>query len=157
MYSWGSDSAQIRKPYMNFQNSSYDSTRGLMPDDPSTGAVYGEYMPSEDWSDKVYAAMRSVNAMDNAVGRHYEAMSAAYLYPTSGASDDYAYARHFADPSKSKIHGYCLEFGFGNREASCAFYPTKAQYHQNMLETSSGFMEFLLSASEIGLGEEGKC
>ncbi|KAH6695017.1 peptidase M14 [Plectosphaerella plurivora] len=159
LYSWGSDSAQTRKPYMNFMNSSYDSVRGLMPDDPATGAVYGEYMPSGDWSDKVYAAMRSVNAMENVGGpdRHYEAMSAAYLYPTSGASDDYAYSRHFVDPSQSKIHAYCLEFGFGNRQASCAFYPTKEAYHLSMLETNAGFMEFLLSASEIGLGDEGTC
>ncbi|EEY22919.1 peptidase M14 [Verticillium alfalfae VaMs.102] len=157
LYASGIDELQSRHPEQNFLNSTYDNVRGLMPDDPQSGAVYGEYITQKDWSDKSFAAMRSVNAMDAATGRHYEAMSAAYLYPTSGASDDYAWARHQIDPSLNKLHGYCLEFGFGNTAASCAFYPTSEIYHQNALETGAGFMEFLLAATEIGLGEEGTC
>ncbi|KAG9234008.1 zinc carboxypeptidase [Amylocarpus encephaloides] len=157
LYNWGSDENQLTNPAMNFQNSSYDSVRGLMPDDPTNGIVYSEYVPRNDWSDKIFAAMRMGNAMDAATGRHYEVTQSAYLYPTSGASDDYAYSRSFADPKLSKIHGYTLEFGFGNQDASCPFYPTQEQYHQNVLETSSGFMEFLLAAEQIGLGDRGSC
>ncbi|KAK0123750.1 hypothetical protein ONS95_008757 [Cadophora gregata] len=157
LYNWGSDDSQSSNPGMNFLNATYNEERGLMPDQPADGLVYSEYVPSNDWRDKVYAAMRMGNAMDASTGRHYEVEQAAYLYPTSGASDDYAYSRHFADPSKSKIHGFTVEFGFGNREASCAFYPTPEQYRQNMLETSAGFMEFLLSAEMIGLGDRGSC
>lgn len=157
LYSWGSDENQSRKPYMNFLNSSYDGARGLMPDSPSEGLVYGEYTSSTDWSENVFAAMRVGNAMDASTGRHYEVEQAAYLYPTSGASDDYSYSRHFADPSLNKVHGFTIEFGFGNSEATCAFYPTVDQYRLNMLETSSAFMEFLLSAQEIGLGDPVSC
>ncbi|OLN89653.1 Carboxypeptidase O [Colletotrichum chlorophyti] len=157
LYNWGSDENQLRKPYMNFMNETYDAARGLMPDRPSSGGVYGEYVPTTDWADKTYAAMRMGNAMDAAVGRHYEVQQSAYLYPTSGASDDYAYSRHFSDPSLGKIHGFTVEFGFGNEEASCPFYPTADQYHQNLLETSAGFMEYLLAASEIGVGEPASC
>lgn len=158
LYAWGSDENQIRKPYMNFLNSTYDKVRGLLPDDPDAGDVYGEYIPSRDWADKAYAAERSKMAMHAATGRYYDSYPAALLYPTSGASDDYAYARHFVDPSLSKIHGYCLEFGFGNAQVpACPFYPTPEQYHQHLLETNSGFMEFLLAASEIGLGPEATC
>jgi hypothetical protein len=88
---------------------------------------------------------------------HYEVTQAAYLYPTSGASDDYAYSRHFADPSLNKINGYTVEFGFGNEDASCPFYPTADQYRMNILETNAGFMEWLLIASEIGLGDPTTC
>ncbi|KZL87324.1 zinc carboxypeptidase [Colletotrichum incanum] len=157
LYNWGSDENQLRKPYMNFLNESYDAVRGLMPDTPATNGIYGEYIPSSDWSEKVFAAMRMGNAMDAAVGRHYEVQQSAYLYPTSGASDDYAYSRHFADPSLGKIHGFTVEFGFGNDEVECPFYPTPDQYHQNLLETSAGFMEYLLAASEIGVGEPASC
>ncbi|EJT76459.1 peptidase M14 [Gaeumannomyces tritici R3-111a-1] len=153
LHSWGSDHNQMRKPYMNFMNSSYDSVRGLMPDDPASGAVYEEYMPSNDWRDATYAAVRSVNSMEAATGRHYETMQASLLYPTSGASDDYATSRHFADPSANKIFSYCLEFGFGNSQASCPFYPTPEQYRLNMLEVSAGLMEWVLAAEEIGVGE----
>ncbi|KAF4830490.1 Zinc carboxypeptidase A 1 [Colletotrichum tropicale] len=157
LYNWGSDENQLRKPYMNFMNESYDAVRGLMPDTPSDGGFYGEYVPTKDWSDKVFAAMRMGNAMDAAVGRHHEVQQSAYLYPTSGASDDYAFSRHFSDPSLSKIHGFTVEFGFGNEEVDCPFYPTAQQYHDNMLETNAGFMEYLLAASEIGVGKPATC
>jgi murein tripeptide amidase MpaA len=157
LYNWGSDENQKDLPGMNFLNSTFDSVRGLMPDDPSTGIVYSEYIPTTDWKEKIYAAMRMGNAMDASTGRHYEVTQSAYLYPTSGASDDYAYSRHFSDPSKEKIHGYTVEFGFGNSESSCPFYPTQEQYQMNLMETAAGFMEFLLSAEEIGLGDRGSC
>jgi murein tripeptide amidase MpaA len=157
LYNWGSDESQKDIPGMNFMNSTYDSVRGLMPDDPSKGIVYSEYIPTTDWKEKIYAAMRMGNAMDASTGRHYEVTQSAYLYPTSGASDDYAYSRHFVDGTKEKIHGYTVEFGFGNEESSCPFYPTEEQYGLNLMETASGFMEFLLSAEEIGLGDRGSC
>ncbi|KAK8061296.1 hypothetical protein PG994_007662 [Apiospora phragmitis] len=157
LYSWGSDENQARRPGMNFLNSTYDAVRGLIPDDPSAGIVYGEYTPSTDWSENVYAAMRTGNAMDAATGRHYEVQQAAYLYPTSGASDDYSYSRHFAYPGLNLVHEFTVEFGFGDENATCPFYPTAEQYHLNMLETGAGYMEFLMASTEIGLGDEVAC
>lgn len=72
-------------------------------------------------------------------------------------SDDYAFSRHFSDPSLNKVFSYTIEFGFGNTAASCPFYPTAEIYKLNLLETGAGFMEFLLAASDIGLGEEDTC
>lgn len=92
------------------------------------------------------------SAMSAASGRSYTAMQAAALYPTSGASDDYSYSRHFADPSLNLVHGYTVEFGFGNSGASCPFYPTVSQYNTNLREVGAGFMEFLLAATDLGLG-----
>lgn len=157
LYNWGSDENQARKPSMNFLNSSYNAVRGLMPDNPSAGKVYSEFVPRQDWSDTIFAGMRVGNAMDAVAGRHFEVTQSCYLYPTSGASDDYAYSRHFANPGLNKVHGYTMEFGFPNNAASCPFYPTKEGFHNNILETGAGFMEFLLSASEIGVGEKVSC
>ena len=187
LYSWGSDENQSKDKKMNFLNAEYNEERGLMPDSPPDKLVYSEYIPSDDWRDNVYAAMKFGNAADAATGRHYEGTysnpehflillfetllqsrndanirrftveQAAYLYPTSGASDDYAYSRHFANPKLNKINAFTVEFGFGNPEATCAFYPTQEQYHLNMLETNSGFMQFILTADEIGLGPSAGC
>jgi murein tripeptide amidase MpaA len=157
LYNWGSDENQAKLPHMNFQNGEYDDERGKMPDVPANRTVYGEFLKGAHWRDKVYAAMRVGNAMDAATGRHYEVAQSAYLYPTSGASDDYMYSRHFADRRAGLVHGFAVEFGFGNEEADCPFYPTEEQYHLNLLETNAGFMEFLLAAGEIGLGEKGGC
>ncbi|KAI1080937.1 hypothetical protein F5B20DRAFT_537938 [Whalleya microplaca] len=155
LYSWGSDTDQGDYPYKNFLNASYDSIRGRTSDSTQTG--YGEYIPDEDLDNISSAASRVKDAMDSSTGRSYVAMQSAYLYPTSGASDDYAYSRHFADPNVNLIYGYTVEFGFGNDRASCPFYPTDDEYILNMQETNAGFMEFLLGAAEIGLGDPQAC
>ncbi|KAF7555478.1 hypothetical protein G7Z17_g2153 [Cylindrodendrum hubeiense] len=156
LYSWGSDENQSKYPYMNFMNSTYDSVRGVITG-TSGSAGYGEYTPKVDLDTNKAAAKRIVSAMTAGGGRAYTAMPAAELYATSGASDDYAYSRHFANPKKNLVHAYTVEFGFGNDEASCPFYPTVAQYNSNLKATSAGFMELLLAAVDLGLGDPIKC
>lgn len=157
LYSWGSDENQIEYPYMNFLNGTYSSVRGVLSDTPGSGKGYGEYTVEEEFDANLAAAKRMTSAMGAGGGRSYTAMQAAALYPTSGASDDYAYSRHFADPSKNLVHAYTVEFGFGNNAASCPFYPTVAQYNSNLKATSAGFMELLLAAVELGLGDATQC
>lgn len=149
LYSWGSDTDQSTQPYKNFLNATYNSVRGVTGD--STSTSYGEYIAAADLSDAKAAGTRLGNAMSAAAGRAYTVMQSAYLYPTSGASDDYAFSRHIADPSKNKVYAYTVEFGFGNNQASCPFYPTAAQYTSSLQETNAGFIEFLLAAADIGL------
>lgn len=148
LYSWGSDTDQSTTSTMNFLNSAYNTKRGVIPD--SGSAVYSEYISSTDSTNVKSAASRMTSAMTAATGRQYTAMQAAALYPTSGASDDYSYSRTFADSSLGKIHGFTLEFGFGNSAASCPFYPSSSQYQQSIRETGAGFMAFLLAAADIG-------
>jgi hypothetical protein len=157
LYSWGSDENQSKYPYMNFLNSTYNGVRGILTDTPGSGNGYGEYTPTAESTDNINAGKRIGSAMSTAAGRSYTVMPAADLYPTSGASDDYSYSRHFADTSKNLIHGYTIEFGFGNNAASCPFYPTQAQHNQNIQEIEAGFMETLLAASDIGLGDPTAC
>lgn len=151
LYSWGSDENQSQYSTMNFLNSAYNSVRGILTDTPGTGNGYGEYTPTEENTANIAAATRMTNAMTAAARRTYTPMPAADLYPTSGASDDYSYSRHFADTSKNLIHGYTIEFGFGNNAASCPFYPTQAQHNNNMQEIGAGLMELVLAGVDLGL------
>jgi murein tripeptide amidase MpaA len=157
LYSWGSDENQSNYPYMNFLNTTYDGVRGILSDTPGSGRGYGEYTPTAENSANVAAARRMASAMTSGGGgSSYTAMQASALYPTSGASDDYAYSRHFADTSKNLVHGYTVEFGFGS-SSSCPFYPTVSQFNANIKATSAGFMELLLAAVELGLGDTQTC
>ncbi|KAI3324152.1 Zn-dependent exopeptidase [Xylariaceae sp. AK1471] len=149
LYSWGSDTDQSTQPYKSFLNSTYDSVRGITGD--STTSKYGEYISTTDLNNIKTAGTRFGNAMSTSTGNKYTVMQSAYLYPTSGASDDYAFSRHFADPTKNLVYAYTVEFGFGNNQASCPFYPTAAQYTSSLQETNAGFIEFLLAAADIGL------
>lgn len=96
--------------------------------------------------------------MSAAASRSYSVIPAAELYPTSGASDDYSYSRHFADTSLNLVHAYTVEFGFGNSAvSSCPFYPSASQHNYNMQEIGAGYMEALLAAINIGLGTKLDC
>ncbi|KAI8635550.1 zinc carboxypeptidase [Xylariaceae sp. FL1651] len=149
LYSWGSDTDQSTQSYKNFLNSTYDSVRGITSDSVTT--KYGEYISTTDLNNAKTVGTRLGNAMSAAASRTYTVMQSAYLYPTSGASDDYAFSRHIADPTKNLVYGYTVEFGFGSNQASCPFYPTDSQFTSSLQETNAGFIEFLLAASDVGL------
>jgi murein tripeptide amidase MpaA len=145
LYSWGSDDNQSTDPDMNFLNAAYDGKRGVSPD--RTGRVYEEYTPQAEWDVNKATATSIGAAMNKAAGRSYDVEQANELYPTSGASDDYSYSRHFATPGLSSIHAFTVEFGFSSGN-SCGFYPTAAGYRSSLLETNAGFMELLLAAAD---------
>jgi murein tripeptide amidase MpaA len=140
LYSWGSDTDQSTQTYKNFLNSTYDSIRGITGDSVTT--KYGEYISTTDLNNAKTVGTRFGAAMSTAAGRAYTVMQSAYLYPTSGASDDYAFSRHVADPTKNLVYAYTVEFGFGNNAASCPFYPTAAQFTSNLQETNAGFSKY---------------
>lgn len=157
LYSWGSDTNQGTTPTMNFLNAAYNSVRGIVTDTPGSNGGYGEYTPAAESTVNIAAAKRIGSAMSTAAGRTYSVIPAADLYATSGASDDYSYSRHFADTSKNLIHGYTVEFGFGNSASSCPFYPTQAQHNSNLKEIGAGFMELLIAGTDLGLGDAVVC
>ncbi|KAI9148140.1 putative carboxypeptidase suro-1 [Paramyrothecium foliicola] len=157
LYSWGSDDNQSQYPLINFRNSTFNSVRGILTDTPGVGRGYGEYVPPSESSNNLAGARRIAAGLTAGGGRTYGAIQASDLYPTSGASDDYAYSRHFADTTKNLVHSYTVEFGFGNTASSCPFYPTVAQFNSNIKATSAGFMELLLAAVELGLGDNTTC
>jgi hypothetical protein len=155
LYNWGDDTNQETLSSENFRNAAYDGKRGEIPDEPS--AEYKEYLSTSDLNDKVSVANKVAAGMGAAAGRAYIAMQSAYLYATSGASDDYAYSRGFANSNLNKVHGYTVEFGFENPAETCPFYPSQDQFKSNILETGAGFMEYVLEAAKVGLGTPRTC
>jgi murein tripeptide amidase MpaA len=141
LYNWGDDEDQTTSSTMNFLNAAYDGKRGPVGD-----TQYKEYIPSADSTAIKSVASKTVAAMRAVGGRSYVSMQSVGLYATSGASDDYAYSRHFALSGKNKVHGFTMEFGY-----STNFYPTLPEFNTNILDTNAGFMDWALAAIAIGL------
>ena len=74
------------------------------------------------------------------------------LYPTAGASDDYAYSRHLVDRRKGKIIAYTMEWG--RSRASTPFHPPYDEMRKVMREVTAGLLELCVSvAKETRRGE----
>jgi murein tripeptide amidase MpaA len=141
LYSWGDDINQSVDKSQNLFNPKYDGKRGIVED-----SLYKEYIDEEDWYNVALQANRTTAAMDAVGGRVYVPQQAVGLYPTSGASDDYSFSRWHKNKKVNKVYGYTMEFGYPTN-----FYPTATEFVQNIIDTNAGFMEFCLTAEEIGL------
>jgi murein tripeptide amidase MpaA len=137
LHSWGSDQDQTAESTQTFLNSAFDSVRGL-PDD----AAYGEYITQADLDVVKTLSNRMSEAVKAVRGDGYPVGQAFGLYPTSGASDDYAFSRHFADPSKTKVYGFTVECG---RD----FQPVWTEAEEVIREVSAGLLAFCLEASTM--------
>ena len=69
LYSWGSDTNQLKYPTMNFKNATYNSVRGVVSDTPGSGSGYGEYLPTAENTQNINAANRIGSAMSTAGSR----------------------------------------------------------------------------------------
>ncbi|KAK3687899.1 hypothetical protein B0T22DRAFT_527529 [Podospora appendiculata] len=141
LYSWGDDDNQATTTTMNFLNSAYDGKRGITGD-----TTYKEYIPSADQTAIKKVADATVAAMKAVGSRSYVSQQSVGLYPTSGASDDYAFSRYWAKSGANKVYAYTMEFGY-----STNFYPTLTEFNQNILDTNAGFMDWALTAISVGL------
>ncbi|VVP60030.1 hypothetical protein PS850_06157 [Pseudomonas fluorescens] len=134
-YTWGSDENQTADPAQSFLNALFDGVRGRAGD-----LAYREFLPDDDLAvistlaGCMNDAVRNVRNLDYGVEQSYS------LYPTSGASDDYAFSRSFADPSKAKVYGFTVECG-------TSFQPTWAEAENVIREVSAGLIAFALGAS----------
>ena len=106
LYSWGDDQNQNTDPIQNFGNSSFNGLRGVI------GDAYREYLSPSDQYMASSVAQSVSDAMKCVQNRPYKAIQAVGLYPTAGASDDYAFSRHFAHPGLPKTFGFTIEFNF---------------------------------------------
>jgi hypothetical protein len=141
LYNWGDDNNQLSDPAMQFLNPAWDGKRGIVGD-----GVYREWIEEADYGKISNVARRVAGAMQNVGGRTCQPLQAVGLYPTSGASDDYAYSRYRANAKVNKAHGFTMEFGYPTN-----FYPTLPEYHNNLKDTGAGLMEFCLAAADAGL------
>jgi hypothetical protein len=79
-------------------------------------------------------------------GRTYRVQQSVGLYPTAGASDDYAYSRHRVDRRKGKILAFTVEYG--RSRTSTPFHPPYREMRQVMREVTAGLLALCLQAAE---------
>lgn len=145
LHPWGDDANQSTTPPKNFTNPVWDGQRGL------SGDAYAEYVTTSDLA----AIQAAGNSMKSAIagvrGESYNVAQSFFMpgwpttYPTSGASDDWAFSRHHADPAKPLVLGYVLEF---NRIWG-QFFPTWAEMEKIILDVDAGLVRFSLDAAPI--------
>jgi len=141
LHSWGDDSNQTTTPDKNFTNAAWNGQRGL------PGDAYGEYIGACDLANVASAGNDMGAAIAGVRGETYAVAQAFFLpswgstYPTSGASDDWAFSRYFANPSLKKVRSYCVEF---NRVKT--FFPTWADMQLIILDVDAGLVRLCLRA-----------
>jgi murein tripeptide amidase MpaA len=136
LHSWGSDQNQSAQTSQNFLNCAFDQVRGRAND-----TAYGEYISRGDMDIVTSVSLRMDNAIAEVRGDSYGVEQAFGLYPTSGASDDYAFCRNFADNARTKVYGFTIECGH-------SFQPTWAEAEEVIREVSAGLIAFCLAAAE---------
>ncbi|KAK7425595.1 hypothetical protein QQZ08_007918 [Neonectria magnoliae] len=149
LYAWGDDDAGQEETEQNFVNPEFDGKRGHVGEDPPD-SVYKEYFTAEDLKTEEDVTSVMVKSMLAAGNVSYDAYPAVGLYPTSGASNDYAMGRYYGKLAcgASRMFGLTLEFGAGSSsDPSCPFYPDATEYHENIRQVGAGFMEMLLLAA----------
>ncbi|HEX8069456.1 MAG TPA: M14 family zinc carboxypeptidase [Pyrinomonadaceae bacterium] len=138
LYSWGIDDNQTTDPGMNFQNPAYNNVRGILDALGQPGhEAYREYIPAGDLAAATDLANTFGAGIQAVRGTTYAAIPSVGLYPTAGASDDYAYSRHFVDAGKRNVLSYTLEWG-------TEFQPPYAEMQNIIQEITSGLLAFCL-------------
>ena len=146
LYNWGDDDDQITDPKMNFKNPAYNSLRGITDESPAA-SDYKEYIPCEDHFVSVNLANSFRDGIEAVRGTTYTVKSSVGLYPTSGASSDYAYSRYFVDSSKEKIIAFTLEWNkISNDDTNPlhGFQPPYNEMQEIIYEITSGLLAFCL-------------
>jgi carboxypeptidase T len=138
LHNWGDDDNQITDPTMNFQNPTYNGLRGIPDASGLDGASdYKEYIPSHDLSTAITLANTFRDGIKAVRGTSYNVKPSVTLYPTSGASDDYAYSRSFIHDRKTTVIAYTLEWG-------TVFQPACNEMREIIREITAGLLAFCL-------------
>ena len=139
LYGWGNDVNQTGLPDMNFHNPAFDGKRGIVSD-----TAYKEFIPAADQAAAIALARAMRDAIKAVRGREYGIMQSLSLYPTAGASDDYAFSRHLVDPSKAKVRSYTIEWGRPTNPTP--FHPPYREMRRIIQEVTAGLIAFCLKA-----------
>ncbi|WP_084497451.1 M14 family metallopeptidase [Nocardia amamiensis] len=136
LHSWGSDDNQTAHPSQSFRNNAFDHVRGRGND-----TAYGEYIPLVDLDIITLSSVQMDKAIAAVRGDNYGVAQGFGLYPTSGASDDYAYSRNFADTAKPRVYAFTVECGH-------SFQPMWTEAEDVIREVSAGLIAFCLQAAD---------
>jgi murein tripeptide amidase MpaA len=134
-HTWGFDENQTSNPSMNFLNAAFDGKRGRVD------GTYREFISQADLDALRSLGTKMNDAIATASGSVYEFGQSFSLYPTSGASDDYAFSRHFVDGSKSKLLGFTVECGR-------SFQPPWQEAENVIRELCAGLVAFFAAARQ---------
>lgn len=143
LHSWGDDANQTTETGKNFKNPTWNAHRGL------NGDAYAEYIVPGDLSalqaagNAVKAAIAGVRGESYNVAQSFFMPRWAGIYPTSGASHDWVFSRHYADPSRPRVLGYLVEFNtiWGQ------FFPTWTEMERIILDVDAGLVRFCLDVA----------
>jgi murein tripeptide amidase MpaA len=136
LHNWGSDENQTTHPEQTFTAAGFDAVRGRPGD-----TAYGEFITAADLATVTTLSARMNDAVKAVRGDDYGAEQAYGLYPTSGASDDYAFSRSVVDPAKGKVYGFTIECGH-------TFQPSATEAENVIREVSSGLLALAVAAAE---------
>lgn len=136
LFVWGDDESQYSDSNMNFQNAAYNGQRGVL------GDAYKEYIPDGDLGAVIGLANAFTRSLAEVRGKLYSAKPGFSLYATSGTNDDYAYSRHFVDPSKSNALSFTVEWG-------TEFQPAWTEMEEIIKDASAGLIGLGLEAIGI--------
>jgi murein tripeptide amidase MpaA len=141
LHSWGDDTNQSSSVSVNFTNPAWNGQRGL------PGDAYGEFINACDLASVISAGNAMSAAIAGVRGQTYAVAQSFFLpswgspYPTSGASDDWAFSRYFTDPTKRKVRAYTIEFNTVK-----TFFPTWTEMQSIILDVDAGLVRFCLGA-----------
>jgi murein tripeptide amidase MpaA len=130
-HGWGLDQNQTSDPAMNFLNSAFDGKRGQENDT----TTYSEFIETADLAEVTRLAKIMGSTIRDVHGDIYDVGQAFSLYATSGASDDYVYSRHRANPESGRVLGFTMECGH-------EFQPEDAAREDVMREVSAALVAF---------------
>jgi hypothetical protein len=105
--------------------------------------AYREFIPADDLQSLKNLGQEVNNAISAASGTGYELEQSFTLYPTSGASDDYAYNRHFVQGADSKVPSFTIECGR-------SFQPPWADAQNVIREVSAGLIALCVAVGTSG-------
>jgi len=105
LYPWSHAATQSSDPSQQFTSLPTGTCTASIP------STYQEYMPPLDVQRFTTVAGQIVTDIAAVRGSHYTPQTGFGLYATTGSHEDYAYARHIADPSLPKTYGFTFETG----------------------------------------------
>ena len=121
---------------MTFRNATFNGQRGLL------GDSYREFIPDGDLATLQGLAGAFTRSLGDVRGKLVMYGLPFSLYATSGTNEDYAYGRHFVDPSKSNALSFTVEWGI-------EFQPPWSEMQEIIKDVSAGLIGLGLKALGI--------
>lgn len=140
LHPWGDDTNQTTNPNKSFKDPAWNGHRGI------DGGSYAEYIDSGDLADLQSVGNVTRAAIAGVRGESYTVAQSFYLpgwttYPTSGASDDWAFSRRYSNVAQRRVLGFVFEFN-----KTHTFFPSWSEMEQIIRDVDAGLVAFCRNA-----------